>query len=830
MLSVLRSAFRLGLAAAATLGATLLFVGNTMVGATGMESITVPPGFAIELLYAVPKDSQGSWVSLANEKPGRLIASDQSGKLYRITLGTKPVVEPVDLDIGGAQGLLYAFDSLYVVVNQHEGKPSGLYRVRDTNGDDKYDSVQLLRAIEGGGEHGPHAVILTPDGKSLLVVSGNHTKLTPINRAYLPTGWKEDQLLPRLWDAGGHAVGVLAPGGWICRTDKDGKEWTLVSSGYRNAYDIALNPEGEMFTYDSDMEWDIGSPWYRPTRVCHAVEGSEFGWRSGTGKWPACYPDSLPPVADVGPGSPTGVVFGTGAKFPAKFQNALFICDWSYGNIYSVELIPDGSSYKGVVEKFATGNPFPVTDAVIGADGAMYVTTGGRNTASSLFRITYTGKESTKPVVRTPDAGAEARAIRHELAAMCLPGADGPTAVEKAWKHLANPDRFLRYTARLVLEQQAQALWKDRAAAEQNPQAKLTLALALARTSSCEEQKNTANLVLGLSWDELTREQRLELLRVYGVLFARGGMPSPDVQARVVNQVDAHFPSSDLEMDRELCRLLVYLRAPKIVERSLMAMSEKVTQEQQIHYALCLSSLRYGWTKESRTRYFAWFHEAMRLRGGHSFSGFLRNIRLEAIASLTDAEAVELADWINKEPSESLAPVAPPRPKVKDYTLDELVDAVAKNGHKPNVERGRQVFSEASCFKCHRFLGEGGITGPDLTAVAKRFTPKEMLESIVLPSKTVSDQYQASDFVLKDGQIVRGKVINLSGDSVSVLTDMFNPDSLTNIQVGNIESQLPSKLSLMPEALLNTFTVEEILDLLAYLRSGGEAAKLSMKP
>ncbi len=65
--------------------------------------------------------------------------------------------------------------------------------------------------------------------------------------------------------------------------------------GYRNQYDIALNEDGELFTYDADMEWDFGSPWYRPTRVCHATSGSEFGWRSGTGKWPAYYEDSLPP-------------------------------------------------------------------------------------------------------------------------------------------------------------------------------------------------------------------------------------------------------------------------------------------------------------------------------------------------------------------------------------------------------------------------------------------------------------------------------------------------------------------------------------------------------
>lgn len=81
-----------------------------------------------------------------------------------------PVVERIPVDLGQAQGLLWAFDSLYVVVNGNRDEyDNGLYWVRDTDHDDQFDSVELLRAIDGGGEHGPHAVLLTPDGQSLYV-------------------------------------------------------------------------------------------------------------------------------------------------------------------------------------------------------------------------------------------------------------------------------------------------------------------------------------------------------------------------------------------------------------------------------------------------------------------------------------------------------------------------------------------------------------------------------------------------------------------------------------------------------------------------------------
>ena len=92
------------------------------------------------------------------------------------------------------------------------------------------------------------------------------------------------------------------------------------------------------FTYDADMEWDLGAPWYRPTRINHVVSGSDYGWRSGTGKWPAYYEDSLPPVVDIGPGCPTGVINGLGAKFPAKYQDAIYALDWTFGTIYAIHM------------------------------------------------------------------------------------------------------------------------------------------------------------------------------------------------------------------------------------------------------------------------------------------------------------------------------------------------------------------------------------------------------------------------------------------------------------------------------------------------------------
>ena len=237
----------------------------------------------------------------------------------------KPAVEKLDVNIGSAQGLLYAFKSLYVVVNEGREmaeRPSGLRRLRDTKGTDQFDEIKLLRRFKGGGEHGPHAVILSPEGKSLYVVAGNFTK-TPNPDVFRArkSGPKTNCCRECRTATASRRTSSPRPAG-VCRTDPDGKAWELTNIGMRNCYDIAFNADGELFTYDNDMEWDIGLPWYRPTRVLHLASGSDSGWRNGSGKFPVYYPDNLPAAVDISVIAPgPGIAFGYETKFPAKYPH-----------------------------------------------------------------------------------------------------------------------------------------------------------------------------------------------------------------------------------------------------------------------------------------------------------------------------------------------------------------------------------------------------------------------------------------------------------------------------------------------------------------------------
>lgn len=816
--------------------------------ATPVSDLKVAKDFKVELLYSVPKEQLGSWVNLCVDPKGRLIVSDQYGGLYRVTpqgMGSEeePLIEKVPVDLGEAQGLLWAFDSLYVVVNKGAKYQSGVYRVRDTNGDDALDSVELLRPLEGVGEHGPHAVLPAPDGKSLFIVCGNSTKPTDVVSSRVPVIWDEDQLLPRIYGRG-FMKGTPPPAGCIYKIDPDGKQWERVASGFRNQFDAAVNADGELFTYDADMEWDMNTPWYRPTRVCHVVSGTDWGWRNGSAKWPVHYPDTLPPVVNVGPGSPTGICFGYGAKFPAKLQNALFICDWSYGKLYAVHLTPRGSTYDGVLEEFVSGTPLPLTDVVINPrDGAMYFAIGGRKVQSGLYRVTYAGKESTAPAV-VRGAGEAARAERRKLEALHAPS--DPAAISTAWPALKSDDRFTRAAARTVLEHQPVDSWKEKALKESDPQASLAALLALTRMYPRAYQPTGPELdtpvptypatdakrnplqpaVLAalerFDWAKLSYDQKVELLRVYTLALYRLGTPDEATRAKLIARFDAIYPAKGRELNGMLTEIMCFLQAPSAASKGIELLGVARTQEEQIDLARSLRFLTEGWTPELRKAYMEWFVKGLAFKGGANFAQFMQELKGDAVARLSEEEKKTLDPIINAPSPEQTNPVAvKPRPFVKEWKMEELTGLVDSKLKGRDFDRGRAMFAAANCFGCHRFADEGGAVGPDLTSLAGRFSRRDILESVLEPSKVISDQYAAVQIVTLDGKVVVGRIVNLAGDVVQVNTNMLDPNALASIDRKQIDEMVPSKLSMMPVGLLNTLNEDEVLDLMAFLLSRG---------
>jgi putative heme-binding domain-containing protein len=809
------------------------------------------PGFQVEKLFTVPKDELGSWVNITADDKGRLIASDQGDKgLVRITppkIGStdETKVEKIPAKISAAQGLLWHKGTLYVVCNGGPG--SGLYRVTSSKNDDTLDKVEKLKALNGGGEHGPHAVRLAPDGQSLYVICGNHTKPPEgFQHSRVPKNWAEDHILPRMWDAGGHAVGILAPGGYVAKTDFDGKTWEIFTAGYRNPYDFAFNADGEMFVYDADMEWDLGMPWYRPTRVNHATSGSELGWRSGTGKWPTYYPDSLPAMVDIGPGSPVGVDFGYGAKFPAKYQKALFICDWTFGTMYAIHTEPSGATYKATKEEFLSRTPLPLTDVVINpADGAMYFTIGGRGTGSELYRVTYTGKESTeKADAKTPDN--DARILRKAVEQLHGSDADKKNRPDLV-RLLHHEDRFVRYAARVALEHLPIKEWDYRVLKDNSPDGFATGVVALAHQADKDRQPDIHRKLVIYDFSKIDERQQLDVLRAYQLVFTRMGQPSKEDTEKVLKQLDPLFPTKSDNVNRELAQLLVYLKSPTIVEKvtaemakpskplttegldelilrnrgyggTVASLIKNAADQQKLSYLFTLRNATVGWNLERWKVWYGFLAEAQTKAGGASYQKFLVNIEKDAYANVSDTDrlAIEAAKL---RPAYKAKELPKPTGPGKEWTTADLTALEAKLKSGRNFKNGEKAYAAARCVVCHRFGGDGGATGPDLTQLAGRFALKDLAEAIVEPSKVISDQYKASVIETKGGKTVNGRVVSDVDGKLLVVTDPEDSTKVVEVAKADIDTNKPSATSLMPGKLIDPLSETEVLDLLAYLLS-----------
>ena len=855
-----------------------LLAGSVLIGASSMaadapvdEGKATPPArikvakdFKIELLYSVPAAEQGSWINLCTDDKGRLITSDQFGGLYRFA--PPPPGQPLDpatiqkvpAPIKAGNGLLWAFGALYVGVNDYQNAAnSGLYRVTDSDGDDQLDKVEKLRDITARGDHGVHAVVLAPDGKSLLLVCGNGAKPVATDTSSVPRIWGEDHLLPRMPDGRGFMRDVLAPGGSIYRVSPDGKTWDLYACGFRNIFDAAFNRDGELFTYDADMEWDFNTPWYRPTRICHVVSGADYGWRNGAGKRPEWYPDTLPPVINIGPGSPTGVTFGYGAKFPAKYQEALFGCDWSWGKLYAITLQPKGASYTAVKEEFLSGTPLPIADAIIHPqDGAMYFVIGGRKVQSGLYRVTYMGKEDTARVelgwTKTPQGVIAARKTREWRHGFERWHGDqrGFNRGYNMWSAAGgflSDDPFLKWAARTELEghplnflaQYALRIPSKDDEALNIIQVEALLAMARVAGIDPQHRKPTdppvdremqaklLDAIGKLDWNWLKEKQRRTLVRTIQIVCVRFGTPDAAQTERLVAQLDPHFPAPTRELNWLLCETLAYLQAPNTAAKAVALIDRAPTQEEQMEYARSLRMLKAGWTTELRTRYFEWFLKAANYRGGASFAKFIEMIRKDAEASLTADEKTALAEVLAKKPErksalEAAASALAGRTKFTQWTLDELSGAAATGMKGRSFETGRKMFGATGCFSCHRFGNEGGMTGPDLTGAGGRYSPHDLLDQIINPSREINDQYVPTVITKMDGGTVIGTIVNLYQQKVTVNTDPADPNQIEELNRADIKSIESSKVSLMPPGLLSLLTKDEVLDLLAYVLSGGD--------
>ncbi len=727
--------------------------------------------------------------------------------------------------VKGAMGLCFGEEGRQLLVMQD----GWLWEYRDENLDRVADGVPRKILPFSSGEHGGHAIRKGPDGW-WWVIGGNDAGID-----------------------GRHDPKKRALAGALLRISPDLRTSEVVADGFRNPYDFDFNERGDVFTYDSDCERDYFLPWYSGTRVYQAVLGRSHGWRlpgyQRSFRVPDYMPSTVPALADLGRGSPTGVLVYKGEQFPRYYRGGLFVCDWTFGRVHFLPLVQRPAEDTGEVEAAAlrdireilgsydgllTGlrgleyvtdpevfieplgsHGFAPTDIELAKDGALLICIGGRKTRGAVYRIAPNAANDALPAVLAQPRQASATLATLEVVQAKLGG----------WRLTgASAEMFVPYEAAspkgLDDEQRRRALSYAQAALlslDASVFAEAARVLAMLE----DDSEISAQRILAALTEKSGPTADLHALACYARLRA-----TPDVVpllARSILALDAKLAGGDqrpkqnwaVRLNEVVARLLAkhpglaaaLLDSPKFATPSRLAMVDVFAAEQRAAAAqLFLSAAK-------SDAAWPWNAELVRLVGPlaearPTLLHLWKNIALrKALRPFLErgATAAELALFNAKEPA--------PQPPGDLQPFVDSLKAVA--WEKGDAAKGAAIFTARACATCHS--GTSPI-GPELAGPVARLSVGDLMAEIQFPSRNIAEAFRATEFTMKDGTLVAGFVAFLSADGVIVQT----LGGTVRLAESDIARREESKVSLMPPALLTGLQPSDFADLNAYLRTLGQ--------
>ncbi|MCA9183042.1 MAG: c-type cytochrome, partial [Planctomycetales bacterium] len=163
-------------------------------------------------------------------------------------------------------------------------------------------------------------------------------------------------------------------------------------------------------------------------------------------------------------------------------------------------------------------------------------------------------------------------------------------------------------------------------------------------------------------------------------------------------------------------------------------------------------------------------------------------------------------------------PLGSNRSFVQSWRVRDLQSALPDGlrGRSPAI--GEKLFVEATCAQCHKFKGRGGAVGPDLHGVLGRHKGQyvDVLREMLDPSHKVDAKYAVRIVYTTAGKVISGVVTREDNQEIAIVANPEDPKPLT-IKRTDIDEIVQSSKSLMPKALLDRFSKDEILELIAYI-------------
>ena len=420
-------------------------------------------------------------------------------------------------------------------------------------------------------------------------------------------------------------------------------------------------------------------------------------------------------------------------------------------------------------------------------------------------------------------------------------GQQDPNILEAAWPHLDSVDPWIRHAARIAIEHQPIGSWQQRALTESRSNAASTALMALARNGKTSLVPTLVKRLCKISLEELDVHQKLVLLYTYSLCISSQPHLKSALVSKVTDRLDPLYPDRSImakdadQVNRALSQLLIQLEVPSAVPKTLALLRQTTDQKQQLHFLYVLSTATNGWTLGHREAYFEALQQSRYFQGGEGMPGFVKRIHDDAVTTLSEAEREQLKPLLAEIESDVSdgQTLAVTRPIVRDWKMVDIEPALNEVGKHRDFKQGQNMFRAALCIQCHRMGTEGRPIGPDLTSISSRFSRRDIVASIISPSKVVAEQYRTDMILTTEGKVLTGRIVMQSdfrSPELLIATNPLQPWKLTKVPKALVESHTRTQLSSMPEGLLNTLTRDEILDLLAYVETAGRTSQQNFRP